>query len=66
VLRDGSLVQAYRNRAQQRIETYYAWDKVVDQYEQLFARMCGQAPPPAPPTEAAETTRILEKQLKPV
>src|SRR5918999_100266 len=39
VLRDGSLVQAYRNRAQQRIQTHYAWDKVVDQYEQLFARM---------------------------
>jgi hypothetical protein len=63
VLRDGSLVQAYRNRAQQRIQTHYAWDKVVDQYEQLFARMCGQSPPPTPPTEAAETTRILEKQL---
>jgi glycosyltransferase involved in cell wall biosynthesis len=42
VLRDGSLVQAYRNRAQQRIRTHYDWETVVDQYEQLFARMCGQ------------------------
>jgi glycosyltransferase involved in cell wall biosynthesis len=42
VLRDGSLVHAYRNRAQLRIKTYYDWDHVVDQYEQLFASMCGQ------------------------
>src|SRR6476469_8552309 len=48
VLRDGSLVQAYRNRAQQRIQTHYACDKVVGQYEQLFARMCGHAPPSKP------------------
>jgi glycosyltransferase involved in cell wall biosynthesis len=57
VLRDGSLVQAYRNRAQQRIQAHYAWDGVVDEYEQLFARMCGQAPPSSPtPAEPAETT----------
>lgn len=42
VLRDGSLVQAYRNRAQLRIRSHYDWDHVVDQYEQLFARMCGE------------------------
>jgi len=42
VLRDGSLVQTYRNRAQLRIRTHYDWETVVDQYEQLFARMCGR------------------------
>jgi glycosyltransferase involved in cell wall biosynthesis len=42
VLRDGSLVQAYRNRAQLRVQTNYDWEKVVDEYEQLFARMSGQ------------------------
>lgn len=42
VLRDGSLVQAYRHRAQLRIRSHYDWDQVVDQYEQLFSRMCGQ------------------------
>jgi glycosyltransferase involved in cell wall biosynthesis len=41
VLRDGSLVHAYRNRAQTRAQSYYDWDHVVDQYEDLFARMCG-------------------------
>jgi glycosyltransferase involved in cell wall biosynthesis len=41
VLRDGSLVQAYRNRAQLRVQKYYDWERVVDQYEQLFARMTG-------------------------
>jgi glycosyltransferase involved in cell wall biosynthesis len=40
VLRDGSLVHAYRHRAQVRIRRNYDWDRVVDQYEQLFARMC--------------------------
>jgi glycosyltransferase involved in cell wall biosynthesis len=43
VLRDGSLVQAYRQRAQLRIRTHYDWETVVDQYERLFAGMCGQA-----------------------
>jgi glycosyltransferase involved in cell wall biosynthesis len=41
VLRDGSLVQAYRHRAQQRIQKHYDWRHVVDQYEELFARMSG-------------------------
>jgi glycosyltransferase involved in cell wall biosynthesis len=42
VLRDGSLVQSYRNRAQVRVQRYYDWDRVVDQYERLFAEMAGQ------------------------
>lgn len=41
VLRDGSVVQAYRNRAQLRVQAHYDWERVVDQYEQLFARMSG-------------------------
>jgi glycosyltransferase involved in cell wall biosynthesis len=59
VLRDGSLVQAYRNRAQLRIRRHYDWETVVDQYEKLFARMCGQvvAQPEKIQTEAsAEVT----------
>jgi glycosyltransferase involved in cell wall biosynthesis len=63
VLRDGSLVQAYRNRAQQRIQAHYAWDKVVDQYEQLFARMCGQTLLESPRVEAPQTTHAIQKQL---
>jgi glycosyltransferase involved in cell wall biosynthesis len=43
VLRDGSLVQSYRNRAQIRVQRYYDWDRVVDQYESLFAEMTGKA-----------------------
>jgi glycosyltransferase involved in cell wall biosynthesis len=43
VLRDGSLVQSYRNRAQVRVQRYYDWDRVVDQYESLFAEMTGKA-----------------------
>jgi len=43
VLRDGSLVQSYRNRAQVRVQRYYDWDRVVDQYEKLFAEMSGKS-----------------------
>jgi glycosyltransferase involved in cell wall biosynthesis len=42
VLRDGSLVQSYRNRAQVRVQRHYDWDRVVDQYERLFAEMSGK------------------------
>ena len=42
VLRDGSLVQSYRNRAQARVQEMYDWDYVVDQYEALFASMAGK------------------------
>jgi glycosyltransferase involved in cell wall biosynthesis len=45
VLRDGSLVQAYRNRAQARVKDAYEWDYVVDQYEDLFAKMAGEKAP---------------------
>ena len=45
ILRDGSRVHAYRNRAQVRVKQHYDWDKVVDQYEQLFARMAGISVP---------------------
>ena len=43
VLRDGSLVQSYRHRAQARVQEFYDWDYVVDQYEALFAKMAGKS-----------------------
>jgi glycosyltransferase involved in cell wall biosynthesis len=43
VLRDGSLVHAYRNRAQVRVKNHYDWNHVVDRYEELFARMSGSS-----------------------
>ena len=62
VLRDGSLVQAFRNRAQQRAQSHYDWETVVDQYEQLFARMSGQALNSDSQTAAeAETAKVLQK-----
>ena len=45
VLRDGSLVGAYRHRAQARVQRYYDWERVVDRYENLFAEMAGQPLP---------------------
>jgi glycosyltransferase involved in cell wall biosynthesis len=62
VLRDGSLVQAFRNRAQQRIQSHYDWDTVVDQYEQLFAGMSGQTFEPDPPVAAeSEAAEVIHK-----
>ena len=60
VLRDGSLVQSYRNRAQLRVQQNYDWDQVVDQYEQLFASMAGQELQSAtlPSSEVSETERM--------
>ena len=60
VLRDGSLVQSYRNRAQLRVQQNYDWDQVVDQYEQLFASMAGQEVQSAtlPSSEVSETERV--------
>ena len=41
VLRDGSLVQSYRHRAQLRVQKFYDWERVVDEYEQLFGELTG-------------------------
>jgi len=64
VLRDGSLVQAYRNRAQQRVQTHYDWDGVVDQYEQLFRRMSGHAVPAEAIATEAREVGVLEKSAR--
>ncbi len=42
VLRDGAIVNAYRQRAQLRAREFYDWEYVVDRYEELFARMAGR------------------------
>jgi glycosyltransferase involved in cell wall biosynthesis len=55
VLRDGSLVHSYRNRAQARAREHYTWDCVVDQYEQLFAEMAGQPLPEIDRTTVPES-----------
>ena len=60
VIRDGSLVQSFRHRAQERVRKLYDWDYVVDQYESLFAIMAGKPVPlqhrdqPAISAESAE------------
>lgn len=63
VLRDGSLVQSYRHRAQLRVQQYYDWDFVVDEYEQLFKKLIGISGPEVPPhrlpvSEAADVTAM--------
>jgi len=49
VLRDGSLVQAYRHRAQLRVQKYYDWERIVDRYEEMFAEMSGRSMSPKEP-----------------
>lgn len=65
VLRDGSLVQSYRNRAQARVLEYYDWDYVVDQYERLFAEMAGLPVPEADRAnmDRSEAASVREKLL---
>src|SRR5215212_536099 len=45
VLGDGAAVSSYRQRAQNRVRAYYDWERVVDRYENLFARMAGRPEP---------------------
>jgi glycosyltransferase involved in cell wall biosynthesis len=67
VLRDGSLVQAYRNRAQARVQQFYDWDYVVDQYEELFAKMAGLSlPAPRPRVKAVETASAATARTRSV
>jgi glycosyltransferase involved in cell wall biosynthesis len=61
VLRDGSLVHAYRNRAQLRVQNHYDWDHVVDQYEELFLRMTGQAVSDDQIMSSQEFEEVLQK-----
>src|ERR1043166_6153568 len=64
VLRDGSLVQAYRNRAQTRVQRYYDWDQVVDQYERLFATMSGKGAvdPVMASTQGSQAEGVLSRK----
>lgn len=67
VLRDGSLVQSFRHRAQLRVQRFYDWDRVVDQYERLFAEMAGissgdggQGPQAAETQQSAEVLTLTK------
>jgi glycosyltransferase involved in cell wall biosynthesis len=66
VLRDGSLVQSYRNRAQARVLEFYDWDYVVDQYERLFAEMASLPLPEADRANVIRSTAAAarEKSLR--
>ena len=57
VLRDGSVVHSFRHRAQERVQKHYDWDRVVDQYEQLFSEIAGLAQPPVDATVESLTDK---------
>ena len=64
VLRDGSLVHAYRHRAQTRIRNHYDWERVVDQYEELFGRLCGKPVSTPPGSVTSEPLEVMESVAK--
>jgi glycosyltransferase involved in cell wall biosynthesis len=64
VLRDGSLVHAYRNRAQARVKEFYDWDYVVDQYEDLFAKMAGLTLPARTVSSANKAASALKETAR--
>jgi len=61
VLRDGSLVHSYRQRAQARVKEFYDWEGVVDRYEELFAQLTGYSHPLRRADEASETVEAGER-----
>ncbi|MEK6279704.1 MAG: glycosyltransferase [Acidobacteriota bacterium] len=61
VLRDGSLVQSYRHRAQIRVQKFYDWERVVDQYEELFAEIASR-----PQQSKAAISPVKSESRKPV
>jgi len=63
VLRDGSLVHSYRNRAQARVQEMYDWDYVVDRYEDLFAKMASKPLPTHPTLEKDSVTSPAEEKI---
>ena len=63
VLREGSLVQSFRHRAQLRVQRHYDWDRVVDQYERLFAEMAGTASGDSPLRSSLATTEQHDEDL---
>ncbi len=42
IVKDKELVEKYRSLAQERIRIKYNWDKITDQYEQLFAKIASR------------------------
>jgi glycosyltransferase involved in cell wall biosynthesis len=64
VLRDGSLVHAYRNRAQARVKEFYDWDYVVDQYEDLFAKMAGLTLPARTVSSATKAASAIKETAR--
>jgi glycosyltransferase involved in cell wall biosynthesis len=44
LLQSPSLVEEYGHKARSRVRKFYSWDKVTDDYEQLFVRLLGQQP----------------------
>ncbi len=69
VLRDASMVTAYRQRAQERVREYYDWEGIVDRYESLFADLAAGLRPVQPdftayaPREEAQTP-VAEVKVK--
>ena len=66
VLRDGSLVHAYRNRAQARVKEFYDWDYVVERYEDLFAKMAGLPLPIRTVSSASKAASAMKETARSV
>ncbi len=44
LLQSPDLVEEYGHKASSRVWKFYSWDKVTDDYEQLFVKLLGQQP----------------------
>jgi glycosyltransferase involved in cell wall biosynthesis len=61
VLSDGAIVNVYRQRAQDRVRAHYDWERVVDRYENLFARMAGLPEPHAEQFATEDSAQVAEE-----
>lgn len=52
LLAEPETVAAYRERALRRVQRYYTWDAVTDQYEALMAELLGHPAPRVPAVRA--------------
>ena len=57
---DAALAADYRRRAQERVRTVYSWDRIADQYEELFLQMAeGEDPTQAHSSVTAGSRELI-------
>jgi glycosyltransferase involved in cell wall biosynthesis len=65
VIKDHAIVDAYRRHAQTRVRNFYNWERIVDRYENLFAKLA-DLPQPWPDEhdlKYLESNELLSRKI---